>query len=267
MLGAIVGAGVLAAVGAVNAASGGSAKPIAVSEVVPKSVFDELKFMDQQLTKAIAEAGKGEAVRPRIDNIKKAKFQLIDSQFGDLVDGVKGSTWFRELDCVDVQLRLAQTYETLSNAEHFKQFLEKDIPGFLENAQKCKEKLETALGKANQPEKVSITESDTWAHNASIGKSNICINVKTTPPQAFISAGLAGPGNYTASLPKTPLHSDGTRQVGATITEAGSYTDTLRVYDKSGTQTATTTHTFTVAPPPQDGPDPAFGPSCPAPTK
>jgi len=64
-----------------------------------------------------------------------------------------------------------------------------------------------------KPEKVSITESDTWAHNAAIGKSNICINVETTPPQAFISAGLTGPGNYTASLPKTPLHPDGTRQV------------------------------------------------------
>jgi hypothetical protein len=126
--------------------------------------------------------------------------------------------------------------------------------------------LKKALQKANPPpEKVSITESDTWAHNPDIGKSNICINVKTTPPQAFISVSVGGPGNYKANLPKAPLHPDGTRQVGATITQAGSYTDNLTVYDKNGTQTATSTNTFTVAPPPQNGPTPKFGPDCPKP--
>jgi hypothetical protein len=260
VLGAIVGAGVLAAVGAVGAWS----SPERHADTVPRAVFDDLKFMDQQLTKAIAEAGKGESVGHRVDTIKKTKLELVDGELNLPVDGVQARVWFRTLDCVDVEIALAKRIEDFGVGTGHANV---QIPRYLKAAQRCKETLEKALTKANQPEKVSITESDTWAHNEAIGKSNICINVKTTPPQAFISAELAGPGNYTANLPKTPLHPDGTRQVGATVTQAGAYTDTLNVYDKNGKQTASTTNTITVAPPPQNGPDPTFGPSCPAPTK
>jgi hypothetical protein len=114
---------------------------------------------------------------------------------------------------------------------------------------------------------VSISEAGTWTYNTAIGKANICINVKTTPPQASISASVTGPNNYKANLPVTPLHPDGTRQIGAPITQPGAYTDTLTVYDTTGKQTATTTNTFTVAPSPQDGPTPKFGPPCPKPTQ
>jgi hypothetical protein len=114
---------------------------------------------------------------------------------------------------------------------------------------------------------VTISESDTWTHNQAIGVSNVCINVRTSPPQASISATLSGPGNYHANLNETPLLPDGSIQIKSPITQAGSYTDTLTVYDKSGNQTATTTNTFTVDPPPQDGPTPSFGPSCPKPTQ
>jgi hypothetical protein len=130
-------------------------------------------------------------------------------------------------------------------------------------------KAKAALAKCNAtppPPAVSISEQDTWTYNTTIGKANICINVKTTPPQASISVNVTGPNNYTASLPETALHPDGTRQIGALITQPGSYTDNLTVYDATGKQTATTTNTFTVAPPPQDGPTPTFGPSCPKPT-
>jgi hypothetical protein len=180
---------------------------------------------------------------------------------------VKFSEVFRRLDCLDSELWIGLEQEIISH--HNSNITKETIADVFAKGQKCKETLETEFKKANQPppEKVSITESDTWAHNPDIGKSNICINVETTPPQAFISAGVTGPGNYKANLPKTALHPDGTRQVGATITQAGSYTDTLTVYDKNGTQTATTMNTFTVAPPPQDGPTPKFGPSCPKPTQ
>jgi hypothetical protein len=117
------------------------------------------------------------------------------------------------------------------------------------------------------PATVSISEDDTWAYSTAIGKANICVNIRTTPAQASISASVTGPSNYTATLPKTPLHADGTRQVGAEITQPGAYTDTLTVYDATGTQTATTTNTFTVKAPPQDGPPPTFGPPCPKPTQ
>ncbi len=120
------------------------------------------------------------------------------------------------------------------------------------------------------PSQVQITEFDTWAHNTEIHKSNICINVETTPPQASISATITGPSNYKATLPITPLHPDGTRQVGAQINQSGDYTKTLTVYDATGKQTATVTKTFTVLPPPPDGPQagpvPPFGPPCSVPT-
>jgi hypothetical protein len=114
------------------------------------------------------------------------------------------------------------------------------------------------------PRAVTIDEDDTWAHNASLGVSKICINVRTTPPQAAATVTLAGPdGTHFSSPPKTPL-AHGAAQFTAPITVAGQYTKTITVYDANGVQTATVTKTFTVSQPPVDGP-PAT-PACTAPT-
>jgi hypothetical protein len=269
VLGAIVGAGVLAAVGAVSAASVDSIRPASRTDGSPKTALEDLAHIDSQLTKAINDAKEGKDVESRIGTIAKAKLELVDSQLGAAVDGVKGGTWFRALECVDFRLSLAKLAEQGHLPKHgatgpFGVVTE------LEYAKACKQSLEAAIQKANPPStgKVSITESDTWAHNQAIGKSNVCINVKTTPPQSFVSGTLTGPGGFTASTNgNKPLHADGTAQIRTPITQAGSYTDNLTVYDKNGTQTATSSNTFTVDPPPQDGPTPAFGPSCPAPTQ
>jgi hypothetical protein len=117
----------------------------------------------------------------------------------------------------------------------------------------------------SRPPTVTISEDDTWTHNPPIGKSNICINVRTTPPQASISANLDGPSGYHSHLGKTPLDKPGSIQIKSEITKKGDYTKTLTVYDASGKQTATVTKTFTVASPPQDGP--AATPPCPKPTQ
>ena len=52
---------------------------------------------------------------------------------------------------------------------------------------------------------------------------------------------------------KTPLI-NGARQFTSLITERGDYTKTITVFDTAGNQTATVTRTFTVTPPPEDGP-------------
>jgi hypothetical protein len=143
--------------------------------------------------------------------------------------------------------------------------LKKSATGAALGARKARTAL-TACQAKPPPSTVTISENDTWTYNTATGKANVCINVATTPPQASLSASVTGPGGYTASLPLTPLHPDGTRQIGAQITQPGTYADTLSVYDAKGKQTATSTNTFTVASSPQNGPTPRFGPSCPQPT-
>jgi hypothetical protein len=114
------------------------------------------------------------------------------------------------------------------------------------------------------PGVVTIDEDDTWAHNESLHVSKICINVRTSPHQAAATVTLAGPsGIHISSPPRTPLIK-GARQFTAPITVAGPYTKTITVYDANGVQTGTVTKTFTVDPPPVEGP-PAT-PPCTAPT-
>jgi len=114
------------------------------------------------------------------------------------------------------------------------------------------------------PQTVTISEDDTWAHNEAAELSKICINVRTRPAQASATVSLDGPGGYhSQSPPNTPLI-NGARQFTSLITHAGDYTKTITVYNGKGAQTATVTTTFTVDPPPTDGP-PA-SPPCQAPT-
>ncbi len=110
---------------------------------------------------------------------------------------------------------------------------------------------------------VTISEDDTWSHNQSMGLSNICINVRTSPHQASATVTLSGPGGYhSSSPPKTPLI-NGARQFTSPITVPGEYTKTITVYNAADTQTATVTKTFTVDEPPVNGP--AATPKCSAP--
>lgn len=126
---------------------------------------------------------------------------------------------------------------------------------------KAKNALAACEGK---PRPVSISETDTWTYNTTIGKGNICIDVRTSPAQATISATLTGTG-YRAHLNRTPLQPGGKARITSEFTRPGAYTKTLIVYDTSGAQTATVTKAFTVAPPPQNGP--TASPPCPEPTK
>jgi hypothetical protein len=119
---------------------------------------------------------------------------------------------------------------------------------------------------SDSPPTVTISEDDTWTWNADLGKAYVCVNVRTTPPQSFVSADIDGPNGYHASTNgKWALGSDGSRQLSAPATQPGDYTKTLVVYDVSGNQTATVTKAFTVAPPGTDGP--ATNPPCPKPTE
>ena len=272
VLGAIVGAGVLAAVGAVSAGSSSSVRPQRRAETVPANFLIDLKDIDGLLTKLVHDLHSGKLDSPdvitRIARIENAKRAMIREFLQQPIYGLKASGVFLNLDCLDSNLHKGIGYVLGSKGRQLTNTDMNDITKYVEAGQKCKETLETTLHAANPPpEKLSLTTFPTWTHNTDIGKSNICINVETEPPQGFLSADVTGPGGFHTSLPKTPLHPDGTRQTGAEIAQAGEYKYTITVYDANGNATATTANTFTVDAPPQDGPTPPFGPPCPKPTQ
>jgi hypothetical protein len=248
-------------------ATGGQPQLVLAGEVqtltggpTPAGVMADLTYIDKLLTKLIADwkAGdlhRGDLIR-RATEIANAKRAMVKEFFnGPTYGTVTWSEVFNKLDCLDTQLYLAYGFDVTNNPSTLDRFTA---------AQKCKQTLETELGKAAAAQNVTIAEDDTWAHNAAIGKSNICINVRTTPAQASVSGTITGPGSYSAHLDTRPLDPPGSIQITAPITVAGDYTKTLIVYDATGKQTATVTKTFTVAAPPQDGP--ATTPACPKPT-
>lgn len=206
------------------------------------------------------------------DAVTKAKHDML-KPFPP-VFGASFDEAFRQLECFDEQLDSADALiaRYLHDAGPFPRFapatrakLKRDLQAIADHisaARACKEKLRAALIP------VEIDEFETWAHNVEIGYSNICINVRTTPPQASISATITGPQGYHASLPKHALDQpDGSIQIVTTITVAGDYTKTLAVYDKTGKETASVVKTFTVDAPPKDGPAPPFGRPCVKPTQ
>ena len=117
-------------------------------------------------------------------------------------------------------------------------------------------------------QQTAVSEQDTWAHTPDGTRTTICSNLRTTPPMAFVSGELTGPGGFDAKTNgKQPLHADGTAQVRTIVAsiQAGSYTAKFTVYDQNGNPTASSSSTFVIASPPHNGPIPQFGQVCPAP--
>ncbi len=266
MLGAIVGAAVLGAVGAIEGSSGPTANTpsrLAVvaqqsADAVPPGLLAELEHLDKLLDRLKADWKSGKLDQSELLNrvlfeIREEKRALVKRYFNAPAYGsVTYSEVLEKLDCVDTQLALAWGFAVWSSQST------KYVPDRIERAKKCKQALETRLRKV-----VTISEDDTWAHNPALGKSRLCINVRTSPAQVSVSAVITGPGDYRADI-VSRLHADGSAQIRGIITLAGDYTKTIAVYDASGEKTATVTKTFTVDAPPKDGP--ATNPPCAKPT-
>ena len=334
VLGAIVGAGVLAAVGAVSAGSSHSSAPKSVALVVgpqgradtaPAGLLADLKQLDELLAKARTEPLDRERIRTYAREVQELKAKIGDRYFQQVVNGAPASSAIGLFDKITVSAwneagnyadyyaqelatifftqpiygvklnEIISTFDAIDkgliragrflhfaeldeiDAKHAKaesqkeNFLAKakedraEAASLLLDAGHFKMELEKEFTKVSPPQNVTISEDDTWAHNTDIGKSRVCVNVRTTPPQASVSATITGPGGYNAQASKSPLHADGTGQIRGLITQPGDYTKTIIVYDANGNQTATVTKTFTVAPPPQDGP--ATTPPCAKPTQ
>ena len=234
-----------------------------IGEAPPEQLFTDLVHLDNQLDRAIKSAKKNDLTGGEVSNVEDAMSDLIKRDFTQTLYGVKFREVFHDLNCVGV--RLDHVSLLLASGVSGAPGLGTQV-GQLEVARSCKQRLEKKLHTAaQQPSQVTISEDDTWAHNPDIGKSRICINVRTSPPQASVSARITGPGDYEAEVGRSPLHADGSGQIRGIITQAGKYTKTLVVYDASGKQTATVTKTFTVAEPPQDGPK--TDPPCVKPTE
>src|SRR2546429_505439 len=79
-----------------------SGQPVHAADL--ETLFHDFVKLDRKLTRAIDRAEKGESVHGLIDQIERGKLAIVDDQFQSPVDGVKGSEWFSDLDCVDAQL-------------------------------------------------------------------------------------------------------------------------------------------------------------------
>jgi hypothetical protein len=230
-------------------------------ETAPKSVLDGLAALDAHLARVQDDWRHGrlseEQVVREVNRLEREKLQLLE--LFPPVYGARFVDLYQLLEGLDTFLRSAieDTYDQDTGERN-------PIRVDFSDAIAWKQKLEQLLRPSAQPQPVTIEEEDTWTHNATLGKSNVCIDVRTTPPQASVSATLTGPGGYHAELPKSPLHTDGFAQIGSEITQAGDYTKTVTVYDAAGNVTASVTRTFTVLAPPQNGP--SATPPCPAPT-
>jgi hypothetical protein len=112
---------------------------------VPPRVLADLAKLDRLLTQAIDDTKSGGSVGGLIQKIKDGKLEIVDREMAAPIDGVKGSEWFRDLECVDLELQLA------SLADKGRAYRHKDIRLFLELAKRCKQTLENDLHKATPP--------------------------------------------------------------------------------------------------------------------
>ena len=81
---------------------------LAHAATTPAALFGAFVKLDRKLTRAIDRAEKGESVSNLVDQIERGKLAIVDDQMQGPIDGVKGSEWFRDLDCVDAQLLVAK---------------------------------------------------------------------------------------------------------------------------------------------------------------
>lgn len=86
-------------------------------------------------------------LRRRVDVIARAKLNMVDQFFAQLVYGVKFSEVFSQFDCLDITLENAVHIE---EASQLKSRPAERIVLQLEAGKKCKQKLETDLHNTNQ---------------------------------------------------------------------------------------------------------------------
>lgn len=167
-----------------------------------ENVFADFTHLDRMLTRAIDRAEKGESTVSLIDQIRHTKLEVVDGALAQPVDGVKGSTWFRTLDCVDVDLALAKRIEDfgVGNAGH----ANVQITNYLKAAKSCKQALEDAVHRANPTTSVQPTLKPIHAvfNPAPAGQSchpPYCTTVYTEDANGH---GLSY--TWTVSIPKDP---------------------------------------------------------------
>gem|GEM_PF-2233262 len=182
-------------------------RPAAGQSVTPgttsrPALSADLTEMDSLLTQAIDAAGKGYSALTLMNKITRVKLGLVDAEMTQPIDGVKGSAWFHQLDCVDVELQLAK-------------YADKDIP-FLTQARNCKETLESDLFQA------ALTQTQPQQALAPNTVFDGCVAINpqgnTTTLSVAVTVSNPEPGNYTAAFaqsPSGPLTGSGTATNGA----------------------------------------------------
>jgi hypothetical protein len=165
------------------------------------SALADLKHIDRLLAKTIGEVEKGISVEHRLDQIRRDKLALIDSEFTQPVDGVKGSVWFRDLDCVDEAIPQARAVEAGHLHAGDKKLF---VTSILQAAKGCKESLERAVTKANPTTAGQPTLKPIHAVFTPASAGQSCSPPSCTTVYTEDATGQGLTYSWSVSIPKDP---------------------------------------------------------------
>jgi tetratricopeptide (TPR) repeat protein len=223
----------------------------------PPQVLDRFDELDEAL-ESLKSADCPECAIDEIEDAREIKRALLEDLLGPFliygfVSAADAAYFLEEIDLYLNDAAWDAYYE--------------DYPAYrydIGRAIAWKEALERAI-ETGIPEPPSILQSFSWAHNLLLEKTNVCIDLETTPPQDSVTVELFGPNGYHAKSPAYQPLVDGKLRLISLITMPGKYTDKVTTYDAKRVETGSATMEFTVKPPPDDGPE--LDPPCEAPTK
>jgi hypothetical protein len=224
---------------------------------VPPQVQDRFDELDAALER-LKKAPCPECVPGEIDDAREIKQDLLDDLLGPFViygfvSAADAAYFIEEIDLYLDDAAWDAYYE--------------DRKGYLYDIGRAiawKQALERAVETGFPEQPVLIFQLASWAHSISLEKTNICLDLETSPAQDSATVELFGPNGYHAQSPPFQPLVNGKLRLIAQITTTGDYTDKVTTYDSNRVETGSATLEFTVK---ESSDGPTLVPPCEAPTK